>query len=106
MIAQDIWIYNAAIRFTLWPSFRGGRSICILRPRRPCGRISQYHSDSLPEGNLEIRVDQNRFQEAVGTLRSPYLILYLIFLVPILLVIAAVIVAVVLLVRRKRRSGR
>lgn len=69
-------------------------------------RTYQYRSDTLPEGNLEIRVDQNRFQEAVGTLRSPYLILYLIFFVPILLVIAAAIVAVVLLVRKKRRSGR
>lgn len=69
-------------------------------------RTYQYRSDTLPEGNLEIRVDQNWFQEAVGTLRSPYLILYLIFFVPILLVTAAVIVAVVFLVRRKRRSGR
>lgn len=69
-------------------------------------RTYQYRSDTLPEGNLEIRVDQNWFQEAVGTLRSPYLILYLIFFVPILLVIAAVVVTVVLLVRRKRRSGR
>lgn len=69
-------------------------------------RTYQYRSDSLPEGNLEIRVDQNQIQEFIGTLRSPYLILYLIFFVPILLVIAAVIVAVVLLVRRKRRSGR
>lgn len=69
-------------------------------------RTYQYRSDSLPEGNLEIRVDQNQIQKFIGTLRSPYLILYLIFFVPILLVIAAVVVAVVLLVRRKRRSGR
>ena len=69
-------------------------------------RTYQYRSDSLPEGNLEIRVDQNWFQEFVGTLRSPYLKMYLLFFSPVLLVIAAVIVVPILLVRRARRSRR
>lgn len=69
-------------------------------------RTYQYRSDSLPEGNLEIRVDQNWFQEAVSTLRSPYLGMYLIFFGPILLVIAAVMIVAVVLVRKARRAGR
>ncbi|WP_297235050.1 hypothetical protein [uncultured Flavonifractor sp.] len=69
-------------------------------------RTYQYRSDSLPEGNLEIRVDQNWFQEFIGTLRSPYLKMYLLFFGPVLLVIAAVIIVPILLVRRARRSKR
>ncbi|OUN22570.1 hypothetical protein B5G34_06780 [Flavonifractor sp. An82] len=69
-------------------------------------RTYQYRSDSLPEGNLEIRVDQNWFQEIIGILRSPYLKMYLLFFSPVLLVIAAVIVVPILLVRRARRSKR
>ena len=69
-------------------------------------RTYQYRSDSLPEGNLEIRVDQNWFQEFIGILRSPYLKMYLLFFSPVLLVIAAVIVVPILLVRRARRSKR
>ena len=69
-------------------------------------RTYQYRSDSLPEGNLEIRVDQNWFQEFVGTLRSPYLKMYILFFGPVLLVIAAVIIVPILIVRKARRSRR
>lgn len=69
-------------------------------------RTYQYRSDRLPEGNLEIRVDQNWFQEFVGILRSPYLKMYILFFGPVLMVIAAVIIVPILLVRRARRSKR
>lgn len=69
-------------------------------------RTYQYQSDSLPEGNLEIWVDQNQFQEFIGILRSPYLKLYLLFFGPVILVIAAVIVVPILLARKARRSRR
>ena len=66
-------------------------------------RTYRYHSDTLPEGNLEITIDENWFQNIFSTLRSPYLgmLLFpvLILLCPILLLV----VAIVLVVRFRRR---
>ena len=69
-------------------------------------RTYQYRSDSLPEGELEIQIDQNKFQEFIGTLRSPYLLLYLIFLGPIVLLVAAIIVVPVVIRRQAKGSRR
>nr|WP_317326059.1 hypothetical protein [uncultured Flavonifractor sp.] len=69
-------------------------------------RTYQYRSDSLPEGELEIQIDQNEFQEFIGTLRSPYLLLYLIFLGPIVLLVAAIIVVPVVIRRQAKGSRR
>ena len=69
-------------------------------------RTYQYRSDSLPEGELDIQIDQNEFQEFIGTLRSPYLLLYLIFLGPIVLLVAAIIVVPVVIRRQAKGSRR
>ena len=69
-------------------------------------RTYQYRSDRLPEGELEIQIDQNEFQEFIGTLRSPYLLLYLIFLGPIVLLVAAIIVVPVVIRRQAKGSRR
>ncbi len=69
-------------------------------------RTYQYRSDSLPEGELEIQINQNEFQEFIGTLRSPYLLLYLIFLGPIVLLVAAIIVVPVVIRRQAKGSRR
>ena len=70
-------------------------------------RIYQYVSDTLPEGNLIITIDESRFQEIFSSLRSPYLwmgvILFLPVLVPLLLVILAV---VIWRVRKKKKAKR
>ena len=69
-------------------------------------RTYRYQSDTLPEGNLEIRIDQNWFQEFIGTLRSPYLCMYLLFFGPVLLIIAVIIIIAVVIRRKARRSRR
>lgn len=70
-------------------------------------RTYQYVSDTLPEGNLTITIDESWFQEIFSTLRSPYLgmtlILFLPVLVPLLLVILAV---VIWRVRKKKKANR
>ena len=70
-------------------------------------RTYQYVSDTLPEGNLIITIDESRFQEIFSSLRSPYLwmgvILFLPVLVPLLLVILAV---VIWRVRKKKKANR
>ena len=70
-------------------------------------RTYQYVSDTLPEGNLTITIDESWFQEIFSTLRSPYLgmtlILFLPVLVPLLLVILAV---VIWRVRKKKKAKR
>lgn len=69
-------------------------------------RTYQYQSDTLPEGNLEIRIDQNWVQEFIGTLRSPYLRMYLLFFWPVLLIIAAIIIITVVIRGKGRRPRR
>lgn len=69
-------------------------------------RTYRYQSDTLPEGNLEIRIDQNWFQEFIGALRSPYLCMYLLFFGPVLLIIAVIIIVAVVIRRKARRSRR
>lgn len=68
-------------------------------------RTYQYHSDTLPDKNLEIVIDENWWQNILSTLRSPYLPFTLLLLSP-LLIIAAAVVAVILWRLHKRRQNR
>ena len=69
-------------------------------------RTYQYVSDTLPEEDLRITIDENWMQNIASTLRSPYLGIYLsmaaYFLIPVILL-----AAVLLLLRwyRKKRRG-
>lgn len=68
-------------------------------------RTYQYRSDSLPEGNLEIEIDQNQFQEALSVLRNPYMLAFAAFLAPPILGIIAVIVVVRIIMKKVRKSN-
>lgn len=67
-------------------------------------RTYQYCSDTLPKGNLEIEIDQNKFQEALSTLLNPYLLAFAAFLIPPLLVVIAVIVGIKIIVKKVGKS--
>lgn len=71
-------------------------------------RHYRYVSDTLPEEDLRVTIDENWFQNIFSTLRSPYLWMF----APIWLTLAAVVVVVVAAVlvvrriRKKKREGR
>ena len=66
-------------------------------------RTYQHVSDTLPEEDLRITIDENWMQNISSTLRSPYLGMYLsmasCFCIPVILLIT-----VLLLVRRYRKN--
>lgn len=67
-------------------------------------RHYQYVSDTLPDTDLRVTIDENWFQNMFSTLRSPYFRMF----APIWLALAAVVVVVpaVLVVRRVRKKRR
>ena len=67
-------------------------------------RVYQYQSDSLPQGNLEITIDESGMQEFFSAFRNPYSLFYLYIFGPPLLLIIAIIVAVNWIRRKKRES--
>lgn len=68
-------------------------------------RVYQYQSDSLPQGNLEITIDESGMQEFFSAFRNPYSLFYLYIFGPPLLLIIAIIMAVNW-IRRKRRESK
>lgn len=73
--------------------------------RRVDTRVYQYQSESLPQGNLEITIDESGMQEFFSAFRNPYSLFYLQIFGPPLLLIIAIIVGVNWL-RRKRRGSK
>lgn len=70
-------------------------------------RHYRYVSDTLPDTDLRVTIDENWFQNIFSTLRSPYFRMF----APIWLAIAAVVVVVPAIlvakrVRKKKREGR
>lgn len=69
-------------------------------------RHYRYVSDTLPEEDLRVTIDENWFQNIFSTLRNPYLWMF----APIWLVLAVVAIVVAVLVvrrvRKKKREGR
>lgn len=68
-------------------------------------RTYQYVSDALPEGNLEIEIDESWFQEIFSSLRSPYLWMGVIIFLPVLVPLLLILLAVVIWRARKKRKG-
>lgn len=66
-------------------------------------RSYQYRSDTLPEQNLFIAIDENWWQNIGSTLRSPYLLGSLRLFAPMLIFFALIVLIIVLLVRRARK---
>lgn len=58
-------------------------------------RTYQYISDTLPDANLQIVIDENGWQEIWSFLRSPYLSMTLMMFSPIILIVLAVIIFIV-----------
>lgn len=65
-------------------------------------RTYRYTSDTLPEENLYLSIDESWWQNLWSTFRNPYLQRYLVFLAPIIVVI---LICVVLAVRKGRRAA-
>ena len=68
-------------------------------------RTYRYVSDTLPEGNLIITIDESRFQEIFSSLRSPYLWLNVVVFLPILLPLLLILLAVVIWRGRKKKKA-
>jgi hypothetical protein len=67
-------------------------------------RIYQYVSDTLPEENLEIVIDENWYQNILSTLRSPYLPMTLMMFSPFILIVLAVVIFIVWRLRKKKKQ--
>jgi hypothetical protein len=66
-------------------------------------RTYQYVSDTLPEENLEIVIDENWWQNIFSTLRSPYLPMTIMMFSPVILIALAVGIFVVWRLRKKKK---
>lgn len=62
-----------------------------------------YTSDTLPEENLRITIDENGFQNFISTLKSPYFQMTLRFFAPIIILV--VVVVILIHVWRKKRKS-
>jgi hypothetical protein len=67
-------------------------------------RTYQYVSDTLPEENLEIVIDENWWQNIFSTLRSPYLPMTIMMFSPVILIALAVGIFVVWRLRKKKKN--
>ena len=67
-------------------------------------RTYQYVSDTLPEENLEIVIDENWYQNIFSTLKSPYLPMMLMMFSPFILIALAVVIFIVWRLRKKKRQ--
>lgn len=74
-----------------------------LRFEKVSTRTYQYISDKLPEGNLEIVIDENWWQNIFSTLRSPYLLMTLMMFSPFILITLAVGFITVWLLRKRKK---
>ncbi len=66
-------------------------------------RTYQYISDTLPEENIEIVIDENWWQNIFSTLRSPYLPMTLMMFSPFILIVLAVGIFTVWRLRKKKK---
>ena len=69
-------------------------------------RSYQYISDTLPQENLEIVIDENWWQNIFSTLRNPYLSMYLIIASPFILIAVIVVIIIAWRVRKKKLQNR
>ena len=69
-------------------------------------RTYRFESAELPTSELKIVIDENWWQEFVGTLKSPYLLMSIVYYVPFLLIIAVIIGVVVWLTVRSIKKKK
>ena len=66
-------------------------------------RTYQYTSDTLPQEDLSIFIDENVVQETIGFFRSPYTRMLFAFLLPPVLVVVALIVVLIIVLKKVRK---
>ncbi len=119
--AKNGYIYYYLTPAAMWKDFGGITINLYLDKDMPIIKYSnlifekidtrtfRYYSDTLPEENLRITIDENRWQNIFSTLRSPYFrhnvhaALPLVFIV---IIIVIVIVTVTITVMRKKRKRK
>ena len=69
-------------------------------------RTYQYVSDILPNGNLEIVIDENWWQNIFSTLRSPYFFMSLMMYLSFILIVLAICLFIVWRLRKKKKRNR
>lgn len=67
-------------------------------------RTYQYTSDTLPQENLKIVIDENWWQNIFSTLRSPYLGMMLLIYSPVILLVAPIVIFVVWRVYKEKKQ--
>ncbi len=67
-------------------------------------RTYQYVSDSLPEQDLIIEIDQNAWQSFWSFFRNPYLMFFLPVLIPIVLIFAIILYFVIKKIKKNRKT--
>ncbi len=66
----------------------------------------QYVSDTLPEKDLSVTIDEDAVQTFFSTLRSPYLFMWLVMVAPLFLPVIILIGVVVFIAVRKRKKKK
>lgn len=66
-------------------------------------RVYQYKSNTLPNENLKIILDQNKWQNFIGTLRSPYFIITLVLFSPFIIGGIALVALIIWLIKRNKK---
>ena len=67
-------------------------------------RVYQYQSDSLPQGNLEISIDESGIQEFFSSFRNPYTLFFVSLIAPPVLLITAAIVGIKIIMKKVKKS--
>lgn len=79
----------------------------IWQPQLLCGRILrtyQYVSDTLPEEELYIVIDENWIQNIFSTLRSPYLPMLAMLTSPVIIITLILVVILVIYLRKDKKK--
>ncbi len=69
-------------------------------------RIYRYTSDTLPDENLKIFIDQNGWQNFWSSFRNPYFWMAAIMIIPLILFGLLVVILIVRRVRKKKRESQ
>lgn len=67
-------------------------------------RTYQYTSDTLPQENLRIVIDENWWQNIFSTIRSPYLPMMLLMFSPVILIVAPIVIFLAWRVHKEKKQ--
>lgn len=75
-----------------------------LEFKKVASRTYQYSTDTLPEENLRVVIDENWLQNIFSTLRSPYLPFLIVMMSPFILIPLIIIIILHYVRKRKKRA--